>query len=181
MGISITFNTGLSGGSITLVTPTVVYGTDYYDEVFNQNSLRTADGELITYGNITKVVNGVILMKGVSFTEGDNFRTWLREKAIFAQNKFTITPPTELDLGRGKGNSIAFCNFVGTNTKGVFKYEVPGVFKINFPYTFLNTVNTLIRVNIPISIVPSVSIEGIGSISTSISMGLSLSASISGV
>lgn len=143
MGISITFNTGSS--SITLTTPTVVYGTDFFDNRYNQTSIRTCDGELITYGTGLSIVNGEIVMKGVDWTEGDNFRTWLHNEAVFSMNKFTITPPSQLDLGKGKGRSITSVNFVGEDDKGVFKLVVPGVFNITFPYTFVRTINENIK------------------------------------
>jgi len=138
MAISITFDTGGGGGSITLVTPTVIYGTDYFDMRFSQHTLRTGDGEEVTYDGAGKnVVEGDIVMKGVLWSEGDAFRTWVRTKAVYALNKFTITPPSGLDLGLGKGVAIANCNFIGDDDKGVFKHVVPGVFKIKFPYTFV--------------------------------------------
>ena len=64
-------------------------------------------------------------------------RDRLHDKAIFALNSFTITPPAELDLGKGKGVVIADCNFIGHDDKGIFKLVVPGDFKIKFPYTFV--------------------------------------------
>jgi len=137
MGISITFDTLIVGGDITLITPTVVYGTDYFDMRYNQSSNRTADGTLVTYGTGLSVVSGEIIMKGVSWIEGDNFRTWLHDEVIFALNSFTITPPAELDLGKGKGVVVAGCNFIGHDDKGVLKLVVPGNFKIKFPYTFV--------------------------------------------
>lgn len=137
MAVSITFDTLAVGGDITLVTPTVVYGTNFSDGRYNQTSNRTADGTLVTYDTGLSVVTGEILMKGVTYTEGDAFRTWLHEEAIFALTSFTITPPSGLDLGKGEGVAIADCNFVGQHDKGIFKLVVPGHFKIKFPYTFV--------------------------------------------
>ena len=139
MGVSIKFDTLLMGGSITLITPTIVYGTDYYHKRYNQYSNRTADGTLVTYDTGLSLVEGEIIMKGVLWNEGDSFRTWLHEKALFAFQSFTITPPNGLDLGKGKGVAIANCNFVGDDDKGVFKHVEPGIFKIKFPYSFVRT------------------------------------------
>ena len=135
----ITFDTLAVGGSLDLVTPTVVYGTDYFDKRYSQHKFRTGDGALVTYDGAGKnVVEGVIVMKGVGWDEGGSLRTWLRTKAVYALNSFTITPASsELDLGLGKGIAVTGCNYTKDDDKGVFIHQTPGVFKINFPYTFV--------------------------------------------
>lgn len=140
MGIDLTFNTLLAGGSVTIYTPAVVFGTDYADKRFNQYVKRTADGNLVTYDNGLNVVEGEIRMKGVTWSYGDLLRTWLHEKAIFGFQSFTISSTSgQLDLGLGKGVNVTGCNFLGDDDKGVFKYVTPGVYTITFPYTFVRT------------------------------------------
>ena len=136
--VSVIFDTLLSGGAITVTVPSVVYGTDYSDQRYAQHSLRTGDGNLVVYDGAGKnVVDGSVIMKGVSTYMGEDFKIWLRDEAVFGLNKFTITPPALLDLGLGRGVPVINCNFMKDNDAGVFKYVVPGVYKVNFPYSFV--------------------------------------------
>jgi len=135
---TIIFDTLVGGGSLTLTTPTIVYGTDFSDARYNQSSHRTGDGTLVTYNPAgLSVVTGVIIMKGVLLSEGNALKTWLHDKAIFGLNKFTITPPTGVDLGLGVSTNVTLCDFVGTDDSSVFRHKVPSIFLIKFPYTFV--------------------------------------------
>lgn len=134
--VDLIFDIGGSGGDVT-VTGQVVYGTKFYDERYNQYSMRTAEGFIVTYDTGTNIVIGEIIIKAVSYINGEQLRTWLHDKAIYMLNKFSITVPPEVDLGEGKDGDLTAVCFNGKDDKGVFQYNPPGIYKIKFPYTYV--------------------------------------------
>lgn len=131
-----------ASGAVT-VTGNVVYGTDFFDRRLNQFELLTADGGDIVYDNGPLVANCTLIIKGVSYTDGDAFRTWCKTKIIFAANKFKMSAVAGVDLGMGKntavqtsgGSYIARYNG-GQDLNGVLEYVAPDQFNITFPYRF---------------------------------------------
>ena len=145
------FDLGGSGNSVT-VTGQVVYGTIFEDERWGQHSLRVGDGSLVTYDNAgINVVNGEIRIKAVEYANGEELRTWIREKAVYKLNQFTITTPSGVDLGNGKGNSLLNVNYDKFDMKGIFKFKAPGLYDIIFPYTFVRGGNLSTSMNIIIT------------------------------
>ena len=135
--VDIVFDTGGTGNSVT-VTGHVVYDSFFGDERYGQHSLRTGDGALVTYDNAgINVVEGEIVIKNVTYENGEQLRTWIRRKAVYKLNAFSITVPTGVDLGEGKGINLAGVNFNDDTDKKVFKYEAPGLYTIKFPYTYV--------------------------------------------
>ena len=135
--VTITFDCG--GGDSVSIDGQIVYGTKFADRRYNQYGMRTADGSLVVYDTGLNVVSGEIIIKNVSYTDGELLRTWLHEKAIFQKNKFDITTPDGVDLGEGKGEDIIDANFEGDSDNGVFQYSAPGLYKITFPYTYVRS------------------------------------------
>ena len=135
--VNITFDCG--GGDSVIFSGQIVYGTKFADKRYNQYSMRTADGSLVAYDTGLNVVAGEIIIKNVSYADGELLRTWLHEKAIFQFNKFDITTPDDVDLGEGKGDDIIDANFNGNDDSNVFQYTVPGLYKIVFPYTYVRS------------------------------------------
>lgn len=125
------------GENVVTVPGNIVYGTEWYDKRLNQYAMETADGGDIVYDGGPTLVYGVILMKNVSYTDGELLRSWIRTYAIFQKNTFTISAITGLDLGNGKGVAITGARYNGSNDmKGVLAYEAPGIYSVNFPYKY---------------------------------------------
>jgi len=126
-----------ASGAVTF-TGIVVYESNWADSRFNQTSQRTTDGTLVTYDVAGQnIINGVINVKNVTYADGELLRTWIREKAIYMLNNFTITIPIGVDLGNGKSVDILAANFTRKNMNGVLKYRIPGIYTIKFPYTYV--------------------------------------------
>ena len=130
--VTLNFDTGIEDVD---VTGTVVYATDFEDERFGQHSHITGDGDPVAFDfSGFNIITGVIVIKGVIYTEGLALRTWLHDEAIFALEEFIITTPDGIDLGLGKGVNLTSVKFKGKSDNGVFKYSQPGIYTINFPY-----------------------------------------------
>ena len=135
--ISITFT---QGANAVIISASVVYGTDYYDKRLNQFELPTADGTDVVYDNGPIMCHGTLVMKGISYTDGNALRTWLKTYAIFAYNTFTISAISCVDLGKGKNIAITSVRWDGgQNTQGAFQLVAPGNYDITFPYRFLRS------------------------------------------
>lgn len=134
---SITFT---QGANVCTVDASVVYGTDFWDRRLNQFSLRTADGGTTVVDNGPTEVHGTLVLKNMSYTDGNNLRTWLRTYALFEKNTFTISAITAVDLGLGKNTQLTLVRYDGGNTdEGVFKYIAPGFYDATIPYRFLRS------------------------------------------
>jgi len=125
--------------SIIIGTVTInrnpVYPLDPYQERYNQSALDMADASIKVYDGGPTVVHGKLIIKGVLKSEGDSLRTYLTDTAIFQKNTFTITPPSNTDIGGGTGTALQNCTFDGGNDlKGVFVLVPPGRYDIEFPY-----------------------------------------------
>ncbi|MHA1790274.1 MAG: hypothetical protein ACTSXT_13760 [Candidatus Helarchaeota archaeon] len=130
------------GGVIdTIVLNGIIsYKTHYYDTPLNQINIQTLDGGFHTYGNSLQQVNGELEIRGVDYTQGDHFKTWLRDKLIFQGYYLGIEIPVGVDLGKGDHISIVFadkCKMIEKDGDGVAKLVPPKMFniKFNFKYT----------------------------------------------
>lgn len=125
--------------SITIGTVTIsrnpVYPLDVYPERYNQIKLDMADAAIKVYDNGPTVIHGKIILKGVLKSEGDALRTYLTDTAIFQKSTFTITPPSNTDVGAGDGAALSNCSYDGgADLKGIFVLVPPGRYDIEFPY-----------------------------------------------
>lgn len=139
--VDITFDIGGVLGSVT-VHGTLVYGTKFNDTRYNQSSQRLATGEYRVYDTGVNVVTGEMLLKNVSYTNGEEFRAWLREKAVYQLNPFSIVLDTscdQVDLGNGKGVDILNAQLTKKDDKDILKYVVPGLYTMKIPYTYVRS------------------------------------------
>ena len=134
---SLTF---LQGANAVIISAATVYGTDWWDDRLNQFELPTANGTDVVYDNGPIMCHGMLVMKGVSYTDGNNLRTWLKTYAIYALNTFSISQLANTDLGKGKNTALTVVRWDGgQSTSGVFNLVAPGNYDINFPYRFLRS------------------------------------------
>lgn len=129
------------GGLISEITliGNVVYGTDFYDEAINQSKLDTVDGGTIVYDNTSLNAIAVLLIKGVDYTDGMNFRAWVRNDLIFQANFVAIGSFAEIDIGKGVDTSILYADrakYLYPHTKKLTKLSAPGVHTVRFDYKF---------------------------------------------
>ena len=139
--VEVKFETTIGSESVE-IEGSVVYGTIFHDERYNQYSQRTATGNLRVYDTGINVVSGLLIIKNVTYDDGEALRTWIREKAIYQLNSFTISStdcgsPAQIDLGRGKGVSITNVTLTEKTDKGIFKYAAPGNYNVKFPFTYI--------------------------------------------
>lgn len=135
--VNVTFQTGSEQVS---VLGSVIYGTDFYTRRLNQFSLELADGEDAVYDAGPNVVMGTLMMKGIDYSEGLDFETWLKEELIFQKNKFSIQGISGVNLGKGLGEGISDARFTGgKSTQSVLQLVAPGKFNLTFPYKFIDS------------------------------------------
>lgn len=124
-------------GSMFELIGRIIYGTKFKNERWNQVANRTLDAKLNVDDNGMVVVTGQIKLKGTDDSVGFGFRDWILTYAIFQLNRFSMTPPIDIDLGLGKGVPIPFANFTKADDSSVFEDAPPDVWIINFPYNFV--------------------------------------------
>ena len=117
----------------------VVYGTYFTDKRWAQSTQRLASGKLRTYDTGMYVVEGEIKCKNVFYDNGEQFRNWLRNHAVFQLNEFDIIVPDGIDLGNGKGVDLTGVKLTTNNDKDIFKYNVPGIYELKIPYTYVRS------------------------------------------
>lgn len=129
--------TSLAGGSVS-VNGSIVYGTDFYLVRLNHFKLEMADGSDKVYDlGPTKVV-GVIVMKNVSYSDGEALRVFLSETCLFDYYRFNISAISKLDLGMGKNTGVGRARYGGGRTlEGVLSYSAPGIYNVKLPYYFI--------------------------------------------
>jgi len=118
----------------------VLYGTDFFDEAWNQSTVYTADGDSYSYGNNIKRSDGIIILAGVSDTDGIGMRTWLRDTLQFQANYVGIgLASADVNIGKGNGIDIVFADrakYKFTHGKSLSKISAPKIHKVRFPYNF---------------------------------------------
>jgi len=137
--VTVTFTLTASPFTAVSFDGQVVYGTKFGDTRYNQHSLRVASGNLITYDTGVNVVEGEIIVKNVTYADGELLRTWIHDSAVFQQNSFTISAIPEVDFGKGKNTAVTNVKFGARDTNDTFKYSAPGIYKLNIPYTFVRS------------------------------------------
>lgn len=135
--VTLTF---VQGSNTLVIAGNIVYGTEYFDTRYNQHSQLNAIGDLITYDTGFNRVTTEILIKNVSYTDGENLRSFIRTKLIYQLNTFTLTcSSAEVNLGNGKNTALSNCKFNKTDDDGVLKYVPPGLYQVSLPVTYRRT------------------------------------------
>jgi len=138
--VTVTLTQTENGGTIVNLSANVVYGTDFYDIRLNQSEQELVTGDTIVYDAGPTRVHGVLVMKNVSYTDGESLRAWISGNIKFAYNRFTIAPLSAVNLGNGKNTAVTNCRYDGKQSMAdVFKYVAPGIYTINFPFRFLRS------------------------------------------
>jgi hypothetical protein len=125
--------------AITIGTVTISrnpsYSSEWWSERINQETIITADAGRATYDNGTEIIRGTLVLQNVSKAEGDALMAYITDTAIFGENSFTITPPTNTDVGAGVGTALTDAYFDGgTSLQGVFEFIAPALYNIKFSY-----------------------------------------------
>jgi hypothetical protein len=116
---------------------TIVYGTGYNVKRINQSRRETIDGGDLVFDSGPNIGYGTIILKNVSYENGELFRSYLRNNLNFMRTLFTITPPTGLNLGNGRGIMISYCRLLKSTDDGIFDFVAPGVYNITLEYKFI--------------------------------------------
>jgi hypothetical protein len=135
--VNLTF---VQGSNTLVIAGSIVYGTEFSDARYNQHSQLNAIGDLITFDTGFNRVTTEILIKNVSYTDGENLRAFISTRLIYQLNTFTLTPSSsEVNLGNGKGTALTGCKFSKTDDDGVLKYVPPGLYQVSLPVTYRRT------------------------------------------
>ena len=111
------------------------YETDFWKMRMNHFYRKTADGSHVAYDNGPNILQGIIVINNVAKAEGDALLTWLLGTAVYGKNSFTISPPTNTDLGEGAGSDIDDAYYDGGNSsQGMLDLISPGMYIVRFPY-----------------------------------------------
>jgi len=138
--VTITFTQTDNGSASESVEASIVYGTEFSDTRLNQSEQVLVDGSAVVYDAGPTWCHGLLILKHVSYAEGNDFRTWIRDSIIFAYNRFTISAVSRVDLGKGKGIAITNARYDGGQSlKGVFQHIAPDMYNIKLPYRFVRS------------------------------------------
>jgi hypothetical protein len=111
------------------------FSSDYFPRRLNHKTISSADGGRATYDNGPEEIIGVLVIKNVNDTDKAALETFLRQTAIYGLNSFSITPPSNTNVGAGKGVALASSYYNGGNTlEGVFTHNPPDIWDIKLPY-----------------------------------------------
>lgn len=134
--ITVTFAQGVNN---VAVTGSIGFNTDFIPKALNHPSIKTADGNELSYWGGVKEFVGNLEIKGVSYTDGEALRSWLINYVRFKTNTFSISAILNTNLGRGKNVYIPTARYTKDDLEGVFSYQPPGIFNINLPYRFVSS------------------------------------------
>jgi hypothetical protein len=136
--ISLTLTQTSGGSAVVTVSCAVVFGTNWFDKRWNHYAVRSADAGTTVYDVGPNEIEGVILMKGLSSTDGGNLITWIRDSVIFDTYLFTISAIANLNLGKGTNTACTSCRYNGApSLEGIYDFVAPGIYDFNFPYRLL--------------------------------------------
>jgi len=125
------------GSEVVAITCSLVYGTDWFSNRLNQTTVETADGGMVTYDAGPTVCHGVLVLKNVSYTDGQALLHWLKAHILYAKYQFTVAAVANVDLGKGKNTALTIVNWDGgRSTSGLLEYVAPGQYNVRFPYRF---------------------------------------------
>lgn len=117
----------------------IIYPLNFSDKKNNQVSKLNIFGAPITYSTGNTICNALMIVKDVTYADGELLRTWLKTKIRFMYNTFTISAISEVDFGKGENTAITNARFPKLNLKDVLNYEEPGIYTIKLPYRFIRT------------------------------------------
>ena len=134
--VTVTFAT--SGHSLAIST-SIVYGTGFSTERKGQVLYLTGANSYLSYDiSGANIVTGTIKMKNVSRADGYLLETFIHQRMLFKHVPFSITcnPGTLINLGLGDNTAITNARYNSFDTD-IFEQVPPGLFNIEFPYTFI--------------------------------------------
>jgi hypothetical protein len=142
--VSLVLTQSSGGSEAVTIAGNIVYGIEFYEERLNQFEQMTVEGSTHVSDCGPTLIRGIILINGVSYTDGVALRHWLTDHVIFAKEKFTIGAITNLNLGMGLSTAVSTsagavedARYDGGNTlKDVFTLVAPQNYNIKFPYRF---------------------------------------------
>lgn len=133
--MNITF-TPSTGAAITFAG-TIVYGTEFSHRRINQLRQECADGTDVVYDTSAVLKGfGTLVVKRLSYLDGEALRTWLTTVLIFQKYTFTISALTNVNLGKGKNTQVSGCRLLSNDTDGIFEYVAPGLYNVTLKYSF---------------------------------------------
>jgi len=132
--VDVVFN---QSGNVCGIVGEVVYATDFWFEKNGQVQYITGDSAIVVYDySAPEMLFAELVVKNVSYADFLLLQTWIREKALYRLNTFTITcnPNTYINLGLGRGVNITNAHYNKSDTEGIFKITPPGIYEIKFPF-----------------------------------------------
>lgn len=118
----------------------VSYDSGFWDSKKSQFEKRNLNGDPIVYSTGNTIVRGLLILKNVSYTDGQSLKSWLKTYAQYMINSFTLaTDSNEVNLGLGLGAIVKNVNYTKNSDKDLLKYMKPGIYLVKFPYRFIRT------------------------------------------
>jgi len=123
-------------GNLATISKDPSFPTTFFEVRLNHIAGETADGGRITYDVGPTKIAGNMIWKNVVASEANALRTFLKTRAEFSKNPFTINISdfSNLDIGAGAGVNLTTVHFPNTSLKNIFKPRPPGNFDITLPY-----------------------------------------------
>jgi hypothetical protein len=125
-----------STGSPITFGGTIVYGTTFYDKRLNQVRQECSDGSDVVFDGGPTKSYGILLVKRISYDDGEALRTWLAGTLYFQKYTFTISALTNVNLGKGKNTQVTGCRYLKNNSDGLLEFVAPGMYNLTMEYSF---------------------------------------------
>jgi hypothetical protein len=126
-----------TAGNVT-ISASVVFGTSFFKRRINQVVQELLSGDLSVSddgasGNT--LLKGLIVLKGVSRSDGEAFESWLTGTILFSKTPFNLAGITGVNLGTGQGSALTLARYDGgVSSEDVLELVPPSQYNINFPY-----------------------------------------------
>lgn len=123
-------------GTVTLRNPNHESRWDY--RKYSQTVQAYEDGSFETYQSGRTMIDVELFIDYISEADFDSFVSWLTNTVNFSRHQFTVTPPSFLNLGLGKGVAITNATYTGpANTKDIYKpVGRLGYKNLNFTFSY---------------------------------------------
>lgn len=132
-------NVGVVIGTVT-INGNIVYGTDWYSSMYNQNVVETLDNGEVCSGTSELKRIGKIVMKSLTYSEGIALKDFLETDLKYRGYYLGINiNGASLDIGKGLGVNIVYshkCKLIDINGESLLNRRAPGDYDVTFRYRF---------------------------------------------
>ena len=140
--ISITFHSVSTDDTVSIVG-SVHPSTTYYREKLINKVMKNFSGDMISYSGSVNIVHLNLVIKSVTRTDYENFRSFLWDVLNLNTNKTDISAITNgdqsFDIGTGSGNSVSNAQIEAKTDEDFYEAVPPFHYNLKLPFRWKET------------------------------------------